>query len=127
MPATSEPREWVIPLPWPKPPLSMNDRMGVHEKARITRQMRETVGWLLRQQRIPALAKVRVQLYWTVPDERRRDDDNPAPTTKAIYDAFPDLKVVPDDTPQYMEKPTVKIVFSPGERGMHLRVTEIPD
>lgn len=94
-----------------RPPLSMNGREHWAKKAEITARIREEAGWRARAARVPALARCRVEVIWIAPDDgRRRDEDNPAPAAKAVYDGIVDVGIVADDTPKYMEKPAVRII-----------------
>jgi crossover junction endodeoxyribonuclease RusA len=108
-----------------RPPLSLNHRLNHYAKARITKDIRTEAGWLARSTKIPALEKCRVEITWVVPDGRRRDEDNPAPSAKAVYDGLVDAGVVKDDTPEYMEKLTVKIEQVAGQRSWFVTVYEV--
>jgi crossover junction endodeoxyribonuclease RusA len=110
----------------PKPPISMNDRMNHFAKAKLIRAVRAETYWKARNEKIPRLAKCRVEITWVVPDSRRRDEDNPMATGKAVFDGIVDAGVVPDDTPEYMEKPTVKIEKRKGQRTWFVTVYEVP-
>lgn len=116
---------WEIPLPWPKPPLSLNDRMHWAKRHRITSELR-LIG-KAKARPIPPLGRCRVTLVWYVNDRRRRDEDNPMPTLKALADGVADAGVVTDDTHDRMQK-RVKIIYKPKtERpaGMVLRVEKM--
>lgn len=95
---------WLLTLPWDKPPLSMNDRMHWRPKSQWTKTLRQTSFLLARQARIPALGSCSVQLLWTPPDRRRRDEENPMATLKPLADGLVDAGVVVDDTPDLMSK-----------------------
>lgn len=121
-------REWAFQMSGIRPPLSLNDSHGNrYAKARIVKSVREEASWRARSARIPRLAKCRVQIEWVVTNNRRRDEDNPAPSAKAVYDGLVDAGIVPDDTPEFMEKVTVKITKNtlPGSAGWHVRVVEL--
>lgn len=103
-PVTHHPPDtWEIALPWDKPPLSLNHRPGWATKARLTKMLRTSACYLAKN-RIPALDACDVVLVWHPPDRRRRDEDNPYPTLKALADGLVDAGVVPDDTPDLMGK-----------------------
>lgn len=118
-------RTWTFEMSGPRPPLSMNDRSHWAKKSKVTKDLREEAFWRARSAKIPTLTKCRVQITWVVPDSRRRDEDNPVPTAKAVYDGIVDAGVVPDDTPEYMEKPTVKIEKQRGQRKWFVTVYEM--
>lgn len=95
-------QSWLIPFEWTRPPISQNDRFYWSKKSRLTKQIRKATA--LAVAHIPPLKKCRVQLVWLVTDRRTRDADNPAPTYKAMCDGLVDAGIVPDDTPDYMQK-----------------------
>lgn len=73
-----------------------------------------------------------VRLVWAPGDRRRADEDNLVGLAKPCYDALargrndlPGLRLVPDDTPQWMTKPTPRIDPPPAE-GLWLEVTVTP-
>ena len=112
------PRQWLLLLPFQKPPLSLNNRMHHMAKARHTAAVRQTTMWAAAQHRLPqGLGKVRVEFYY-VPDRIRvRDTDNLVATLKPIYDALAGGSrnragwgLVPDDSPEFMEKPEAVIL-----------------
>ena len=99
--------------------LSANDRAHWRTKAVSTQQVREMVMLKVRQAKVPALEKCRVNVEWVVKDKRRRDADNLAPFLKAIYDGIGadkgvSARIVEDDAPQYMEKIGATIRHEPG-------------
>lgn len=95
---------WEIALPWDKPPLTLNQRMHWAPKAQWTRTLRAGSHLLALQAKIPQLDTCTVTLLWHPPDRRRRDEDNPIPTLKALADGVVDAGVVTDDTPDLMRK-----------------------
>lgn len=122
----------VITLPWARPfaSLSANARAG-HWRARSrdTREVRETVMLLARSARIPVCSRMTVMLRWAPGDRIRRDEDNLYGFQKAAADALArgprrdwvGLDLLPDDTPQFMQKLTPMIVPPPA-RGLWLDV-----
>lgn len=96
---------------YPSPPISLNDRHHPLAKARLTAQIREDTNRL--GQGIPAMARCEVWLTWYVTDRRRRDEENPVPTLKAMCDELVTLGVVPDDTPEFMVKHMPRIEWTP--------------
>lgn len=107
---------------WPRPPLTANQRMHHMQRARITRDVRSAAAYAFRT--FPEVGRVRVELEWVVTTSHRRDVDNIVPTLKAVCDGLVDVEIVPDDTPQFMEKvmPTIRR----GEKaGVTVHVTEI--
>lgn len=93
---------WLLQLPQSKP-ISLNVRQHHMAKAKATKEVREAVYWLARAAKIPACRKVRVTLIYRPRDARRRDSVNLVPTLKACEDGLVDARVVPDDTPVFLE------------------------
>lgn len=117
---------YTLTFPWPRPPLSANDRLHWARKSRLTKEIRTTAFMLARNGRIPAMGCCQVQLVWTVTDRRRRDSDNTYPTFKAMCDGLVDAGVVPDDTPEFMVKLAPVILHEPGGTGrVELTVQEV--
>lgn len=71
-----------LTLPWPRPPLSANQRHHWAVRQQLTRDIRTTTAWLAKQARIPAAEHITVTLVWAPGDLRRRDADNAVPTLK---------------------------------------------
>jgi crossover junction endodeoxyribonuclease RusA len=115
--------EWTLVAPWPKPPLSMNQRRHWAPKARDVATCRSWAAWAARAARIPSLTHTTVELVWYVPDKRRRDEDNATETLKPLCDGLVDAGVVPDDTPQWMTKLMPRIEYRRGAGGVELLVT----
>lgn len=95
-------RTWTLDLPLAGAPLSLNDRAHWSARSRGAKTIREAVGWLCREQRIPALASADVTLRVFPPDRRRRDEDNLVATLKPCLDGIVDAGVLTDDTPAYV-------------------------
>lgn len=117
---------WVITLPYERPPLNLNQRHHWTVRSRITKQIREQGGWLMRAAHIPPLRNATVGLNWTVPDRRRRDTDNPILTLKPLADAMVDAGILPDDTPEFVTKRETFIVYSKGLRMVQLVIEGEP-
>lgn len=106
----------VLIFDWPRPPLNANQRLHWAQKAKLTREVRDaTKGEALGSRFWPTiLDPITVQLTWVVTDKRRRDSDNIYPTFKAMCDGLVDAGIVPDDTPQFMDKRAPVIRYEPG-------------
>lgn len=122
----------VLPLPWPKPPLSLNDRPS-HPKARnrevqgVRSAAAVACAERIADGSLDVLEPVTVTLVWFAPDRRKRDADNPVATLKALCDGLADAGLVPDDTPEWMDKRPVRIVYRKGEPGVELHVEVTAD
>lgn len=110
---------------YPSPPISLNDRLHHLAHARLVRQIREDTNRL--GQGIPPMDRCEVSLTWYVTDTRRRDEENPVPTLKAMCDELVTLGVVPDDTPEFMVKHMPRVVWTAqGPAHMVLSVAPLP-
>lgn len=98
----TEPREWRVPLPYDRPPLTANDRYTWQKTHRIRAKTREQVSWMIVAAHIPSLARVEVELRYAPARRRREDADNLHPTLKPVLDELVAAKIVPDDTPAYV-------------------------
>lgn len=118
-----------IVLPFERPPAALvgNSRAHWRRRSADTRLVRETVAVLagkLRHEK-PA-AHITVALTWAPGDRRRRDADNLWPMLKSCCDAlargrkdWAGLDLVPDDTPQWMDK-RAPVIAPPPAKGMWL-------
>ena len=125
-------REWTLKLPYPRPPegLHANDRCHWRVKSQSTASVRDLVMMLCRSQRIPRMQRVSVQVVWVVPDRRKRDSDGPDPLCKVIYDAIGSdrgvsARLVPDDSPEFMDKPRLRIEHRPGPAHFEIQIREV--
>jgi hypothetical protein len=106
---------FVVPLPYDRPPLSMNKRLHHMAEYRVREQIRTDVLALARFYKLPkGLDRVHVVLHWSPIVRRSRDTDNPAPTVKAIIDALkvgtpkkPGYGLVPDDDSEHVSSGVV--------------------
>lgn len=89
----------TIPLPWPKPPLSQNDRNdrrtgGARKIAEAKRQAAAAIAAASPR----PVAGANVDIHWAIPTRHRRDGDNLGPTLKVCLDALVAEGVLPDDS-----------------------------
>lgn len=121
---------WHLPIPLVdgKPPLNANDRLHWAVKNRRAQDIKDAIGWRVRENNIPRLEHVAVQLVFQPQDRRRRDPSNLMPTQKAAVDGLVAAGVVVDDTPTYVEE-SVPAVLNPdgGPRRMWLVVEWTPE
>ncbi len=94
---------------WTKAPLSLNYRMHRMAEAKLVKELRTMMHTKARH--IPFMTRCEVSLVWYVNDRRRRDDENPITTMKALCDGLVDAEVVEDDTAEYMLKHMPRIVY----------------
>lgn len=117
---------YVIQLPFDKPTLTLNQRLHYREVAKRSKALRAIAAESAAH--VPRMLRCRVELYWFVTDRRRRDEDNPVPTLKALCDGIVDAGVVPDDTPEYMKKMMPEIILlgkGEGPARMELRIVKL--
>lgn len=121
-------RTWRIDLPLTLP-LSMNDREHPMVKHRRVKAIRSAAAVLARQQKIPSLERIAVELHYCPRDRRRRDPLNLVATLKPAEDGLVDAGVIPDDTIEF-SKPTMPIVdpsdSTPTYSRLYLLITELP-
>lgn len=115
---------WVIDLGLESPPLNLNQRMHWAPKMKLTKQLRQLA--LVKARFLPSMERCSVELVWYVNTKHRRDADNPVLTLKALCDGLVDAEIVPDDTPEYMQKLPVRIEYRhKGVRALKLIVKDI--
>lgn len=118
--------QWTLDLPYERPPLNANQRMHWAKKAALTKQVRAASFYAAKSAGVLKCDKVRVTLTWFVRTTTRRDADNVVPTLKALCDGLVDAEVVPDDTPDLMQKLMPIIVYRPEQApGLRLHVEEV--
>jgi crossover junction endodeoxyribonuclease RusA len=88
---------WHLPLPFTKPPLSLNDRGHWAAKARTTKAVRNAVAVVARSKKMPACERIAVELHYQQKVARPIDGDNLMATVKPCVDGLRDAGVVPDD------------------------------
>lgn len=113
---STEGRRWELALPYQRPPLSLNKRMHWAAERHIKDDLQNAVGWLLKGHKVPALDEATIWLEWTPGVARRRDTDNMELTRKACIDQIVDSGLIPDDTPEYVQRP--ENVILPVQRGL---------
>ena len=103
----------LINLPWDRPPLTANQRLHWAEKARVTRDVRQTVCLIART--APPAQFLTVTLHYRPVMQRTRDRHNLWPTVKACVDGLVDAGVVKDDDTEHVSTP--EPVIHPPEKG----------
>lgn len=120
---------WWLPIASER--ISANARLHFQQRNRMTKALIYEVGWLVKQHNIPNLdRRCEIQLVWVVNDRRRRDNDNPDPTLKALADGLVRARVLTDDTPDLVTKCRTDIRHKDTTDlrvGMWLRVTKLAD
>lgn len=135
----TEPRVWVLELPYWTPPLTLNARQHHQARARAVRDIKINVRWLVRAQQIPRLDRIHVALTYTPERRITRDADNLVGTLKPAIDGLRDypprrrhgrvvdsghVGIVADDSPIYVTwSPPVITDPGPGHRTGRLWLT----
>lgn len=118
--------QWRIDIPRGTPLLTANQRLHHFERAKRTKNLRETTCWLARHQGIPPLGQVYLVGEYVAPDKRRRDPNNWQPTAKACCDGIVDANVVIDDDHEHVTGPDMRLTFADrpgdGNRGGQFRL-----
>lgn len=89
---------WHLPLPFTRPPLSLNDRHPHWAaKARTVQAVRHATSVVARAKKVPACERIAVELHYQQRVSRTIDGDNLMATVKPCVDGLRDAGVVPDD------------------------------
>lgn len=91
----------TIPLPWSRPPLTLNTGLRAespHVKARKVRDAKAEAVAAIHAARVPVMVGAIITLHYRVPDRRRRDADNLASTLKVVQDALVEAGVLHEDS-----------------------------
>jgi len=120
-------RAWTLVLPYDKPPLSLNSRDIWQARHRKVGQLINDTLILIRQQRIPKLARLAVELHYQPARRRRADKINLCATLKVIEDATVAAGLVPDDVEKYVDSPMPTIDPPSNSEGrLYAIVRELP-
>lgn len=111
--AGTAPRTWTFELPLHRP-LSLNGSRGQHyARARLVKTVRWRAKLAATEARIPACARVAIELHYAPRDRRRRDPVQPDRDPQAGGGRHRRRgREIPDDTPLYSE-PTVPVIDEP--------------
>src|SRR5437879_8375105 len=88
-----------------RPPLTDNMRLHWRQRAERVRLVRDGVHWLAKQQHIGTHSHVTVQLHYAPGDNRRRDEDNLNPTSKAACDGLVDAGIRSEEHTSELQSP----------------------
>lgn len=87
-----------IPLPFNRPPLSLNDRGHWATRYRKEKLVRDQVALLARHHKIKAVDAAVVTFHWRPAVNRPRDQDNVMASVKPCVDALVRSGILPSDT-----------------------------
>lgn len=102
--------EYVIPLPWQRPPLTLNSRGTRIEEWRLATIIKDGTA-LVSKGKIPRdIYPVTAELVWYPGNNRVADSDNIASTLKHCIDALVRTGVLPDDSPRYVVRTSQRVI-----------------
>lgn len=106
--------------------LNANQRLHWAKRSRRTRAIR-TIALMAARGRAPFPEQVRIIAHLSFADNRRRDPDNWAPTTKACIDGFVDAGLLVDDDHKHVIGPDRRIgpIGKRGELGITFEFMEV--
>lgn len=103
--------EYVVKLPWLRPPLTLNSKGGRAERWRLSVAIKRGVAPLVKMARIPrGIDPVTVELVWYPGNNRVADSDNIALTLKYCIDALVDVGILPQDSPRYVVRTSQRVI-----------------
>lgn len=113
--------EYVVPLPWQRPPLTMNSRLSKIEEWRLANVIKSGTA-LVAKGKVPRdIYPITVELIWYKGDNRVADSDNIATTLKHCIDALVRTGVLPNDSPEYVVRTSQRVIprkLDPHDRRM---------
>jgi|TARA_R100001463_G_scaffold675_4_gene3079 crossover junction endodeoxyribonuclease RusA len=100
---TVVPRRWVLEDREKSWTVNQERTWHFHKRAKMVRDCRERFGWLVAEQKLPRLDKVKVSIVPLAKDKRGIQDVGAClPAAKAAVDALVDMGVIPDDDPKHV-------------------------
>lgn len=117
------PGRFVFQLPFGRPPITANQRSHWAVKAKIVRDVRDATARLAAGL-APIATACTIGIVWHVPDSRRRDVDNIAPTLKPAIDGLRDAGLIPEDHSSIVTSTWQRIEKSDGW-GVEIHVEEV--
>lgn len=110
-----------MPLPWQRPPLTMNSRLSKIEEWRLANVIKSGTA-LVAKGKVPRdIYPITVELIWYKGDNRVADSDNIATTLKHCIDALVRTGVLPNDSPEYVVRTSQRVIprkLDPHDRRM---------
>jgi hypothetical protein len=129
----NEPRSWVIEMEPGTPIISANHRMNRYALNAQVQDLKDRIGkFIAYRDKVPPIGRADIVVEYISPPRRRKDrhpfasdcitdNDNLAPTAKALVDGIAAAGVVPADTKRYVTSRCV-LADETHPRGL-LRVT----
>ena len=99
-----------MPLPWHRPPLTMNSRASKIEEWRLANIIKDGVTLVLKNTIPRGIYPITAELVWYPGNNKVADSDNIATTLKHAIDALVRKGVLPDDSPRYVVRTSQRVV-----------------
>lgn len=109
-------REWTVAVPTGTTLLNANDRDHYMTRAKKVKILRDIAWVAVKHQHIPLIQRAHIVLELYVPDKRRLDEANWAPTAKALVDGLVLADALPDDNYWCVRGPEVRVEGPPGQK-----------
>lgn len=107
----TEPKTQLVPLNWPKPPLTQNQvrRQHYYAEAAAKKQAITEARWAIRAAKVTPMAEANVRLHYRPGTKRLCDADGLGPTLKVALDALVAEEIVLDDNYLYVPEASIRI------------------
>lgn len=105
-------REWVLPLPFTVPYLSLNQTLHKAVKSQRIKAIRTCAEEAAVEANLPRLERFTAELHFIPKSRARRDPENWVPTSKAVVDGLVLAGVADDDSPEYFT-PSLPVMDPP--------------
>jgi len=102
--------EYVVPLPWQRPPLTLNSRVSKVEAWRLSKDIIAGTAYSAKGKVPRDIYPITVELVWYKGDNRVADSDNIAATLKHCIDALVRTGVLPNDSPEYVVRTSQRVI-----------------
>ena len=102
--------EYVIPLPWRRPPLTLNFRGSKIERWRLGDTIKRATAMVAKGVVPRDSAPLTVELVWYPGNNKVADSDNIAFTLKYCVDALVSVGTMPDDRPLYVVRTSQRVI-----------------
>jgi crossover junction endodeoxyribonuclease RusA len=97
---------WTLVIGRVPPSRNSAEARSRFQYAKLKSSWKDEVALICRELRIPELRRIRTEPRIFFPDSRRRDHDNYGIVNKLVHDGLVAARVIPDDSPEYLAKPS---------------------
>lgn len=125
----SEPRHYILRLPYLKPPLNANQRLHRMAEYRLQAQVKgDTIRMALMERLPTGLSRVQIVLHYRPASRRKRDTDNLSATLKPAIDGLKTYGLIPDDNSEHVLSTCVIDPVEPGQPGqLYLHIIDLTE